>query len=326
MVSRRYLRTKVMQAVFAYEANTKEDIILGEKKLITSVEGCYTLFCYFLSLFPEFKRNRLNKIDDLKGKNTPSYDDIHPNTKFVDNILISQIEDNISLNQLCNKYRINWHDQSDFIVQILNEISRSLEYIQYMENPERSYEEDKKLVLSIIESVFAKSELLHWFLEEMNVHWFDDYNEALLMVYKNIQQFSLAKGNENKILPLFKDPVEDLLFCKNLYRKTILNTTQFASLIEQKVQNWEMERIMGIDMILMKMAICEFTEFPEIPVKVTINEYIELAKWYSSAKSGLFINGLLDKIVMELKEEGKLNKVGRGLLTNTQNPIPRKDK
>lgn len=326
MVSRRYLRTKVMQAVFAYEANAKEDIILGEKKLITSVEGCYTLFCYFLSIFPEFKRNRLNKIDDLKGKNTPSYDDLNPNTKFVENLLISQIEDNTTLNQLWNKYRINWHDQSDFIVQILNEISKSLEFIQYMDNPEQSYEEDKKLVLNIIESVFAKSELLHWFLEEMNVHWFDDYNEALLMVYKNIQQFSLAKGNDNKILPLYKDPVEDPLFCKSLYKKTILNSKQFAALIEGKVQNWEMERIMGIDMILMKMAICEFTEFPEIPVKVTINEYIELAKAYSSAKSGLFINGLLDKIVMELKEDGKLNKMGRGLVTNTENPNSKKDK
>jgi transcription antitermination protein NusB len=314
MVSRRYLRTKVMQAIFAYEANEKEDIILGEKRLIASVEGCYKLFCYFLSLFPEFKRNRLNKMEDLKSKNTLTYDDIHPNTKFVDNLVISQIEDNVVLNQLLNKYRIHWNDQSDFIVQILNEISINLDFIQYMDNPERSYDEDKKIVLSIIENVFAKSELLHWFLEEMNVHWFDDYNEALLMVFKNIQQFSEPKGAANKILPMYKDPIEDLTFYKHLYQKSILNSKQYSSLIEQKLQNWEMERIMGIDMILMKMAICEFIEFSEIPVKVTINEYIELAKCYSSAKSGHFINGLLDKIVVELKDEGKLNKMGRGLI------------
>lgn len=314
MVSRRYLRTKVMQAIFAYEANEKEDIILGEKRLIASVEGCYKLFCYFLSLFPEFKSNRLNKMEDLKSKNTLTYDDIHPNTKFVDNLVISQIEDNVVLNQLLNKYRIHWNDQSDFIVQILNEISINLDFIQYMDNPERSYDEDKKIVLSIIENVFAKSELLHWFLEEMNVHWFDDYNEALLMVYKNIQQFSEPKGVSNKILPMYKDPIEDQIFFKTLYQKTVLNSDKFSSIIEQKLQNWELERIMGIDMILMKMAICEFIEFSEIPVKVTINEYIELAKCYSSAKSGLFINGMLDKIVVELKDEGKLNKMGRGLI------------
>lgn len=303
-----------MQAIFAYEANEKEDIILGEKRLIASVEGCYKLFCYFLSLFPEFKSNRLNKMEDLKSKNTLTYDDIHPNTKFVDNLVISQIEDNVVLNQLLNKYRIHWNDQSDFIVQILNEISINLDFIQYMDNPERSYDEDKKIVLSIIENVFAKSELLHWFLEEMNVHWFDDYNEALLMVYKNIQQFSEPKGVSNKILPMYKDPIEDQIFFKTLYQKTVLNSDKFSSIIEQKLQNWELERIMGIDMILMKMAICEFIEFSEIPVKVTINEYIELAKCYSSAKSGLFINGMLDKIVVELKDEGKLNKMGRGLI------------
>lgn len=303
-----------MQAIFAYEVNAKEDIILGEKKLIASVEGCYKLFCYFLSIFPEFKRNRLNKIEDLKGKNSPTYDDLHPNTKFVDNIVISQIEDNVTLNKLWNKFRVNWNDQSDFIVQIFQEISKDLVFIQYMENPQRSYEEDKNLVLNIIENVFAKSELLHWFLEEMNVHWFDDYNEALLMVYKNIHQFSEPKGNNNKILPLYKDSIDDVNFYKTLYKKSILNGTEYGVLIEGKLQNWEMERIMGIDMILMKMAICEFTEFSEIPIKVTINEYIELAKGYSSAKSGLFINGLLDKIVIELKEDGKLLKMGRGLI------------
>lgn len=314
MVSRRYLRTKVMQGIFAFEANAKEDLNHGEKKLTTSIEGCYTLFCYFFSLFPELKRYRLNKLEDLKGKMFPTFEDINPNTKFVDNIVISQIEDNVTLNLLWNKLHIRWDDQGDFIAQMFHEISKSEEFQYYMNNPNRSYDDDKKIVLTIIESVFAQSELLHWFLEEKNVHWFDDYNEALLMVYKNISNFSQSKENNNKISPLFKDPKEDVEFYKTLFRKVLVNGETYSKLIENKLQNWEMERVMGIDMILMKMAICEFTEFPEIPIKVTINEYIELAKMYSSAKSGLFINGLLDKIVMGLKEEGKLNKVGRGLI------------
>ena len=313
MVSRRYLRTKVMQGIFASEANAKEDLNLGEKKLTASIESCYTLFCYFLSLFPELKRYRLNKIEDLKGKLFPTYEDLNPNTKFVDNLVIAQIEDNVTLNQLWNQLSVRWDDEGDFIVQILQEVYKSEEFQYYMNNPERSYEEDKKLVLSIVENVFAQSELLHWFLEEKNVHWFDDYNEALLMVYKNITNFSYKKGNNNKITPLFKDSV-DVEFYKTLYRKVMLNNKEYSTMIETKLQNWEMERVMGIDMILMKMAICEFTEFEEIPLKVTINEYIELAKYYSSTKSGLFINGLLDKIILELKEEGRLNKIGRGLI------------
>lgn len=313
MVSRRYLRTKVMQGIFASEANAKEDLNLGEKKLTASIESCYTLFCYFLSLFPELKRYRLNKIEDLKGKLFPTYEDLNPNTKFVDNLVIAQIEDNVTLNQLWNQLSVRWDDEGDFIVQIFQEVYKSEEFQYYMNNPERSYEEDKKLVLSIVENVFAQSELLHWFLEEKNVHWFDDYNEALLMVYKNITNFSYKKGNNNKITPLFKDSV-DVEFYKTLYRKVMLNNKEYSTMIETKLQNWEMERVMGIDMILMKMAICEFTEFEEIPLKVTINEYIELAKYYSSTKSGLFINGLLDKIILELKEEGRLNKIGRGLI------------
>ena len=313
MVSRRYLRTKVMQGIFASEANAKEDLNLGEKKLTASIESCYTLFGYFLSLFPELKRYRLNKIEDLKGKLFPTYEDLNPNTKFVDNLVIAQIEDNVTLNQLWNHLSIRWDDQGDFIVQIFQEVAKSEDFQNYMNNPERSYNDDKKLVLSIIENVFAQSELLHWFLEEKNVHWFDDYNEALLMVYQNITNFSSKKGNNNKITPLFKDSV-DVEFYKTLYRKVMLNNKEYSTMIETKLQNWEMERVMGIDMILMKMAICEFTEFEEIPLKVTINEYIELAKYYSSTKSGLFINGLLDKIILELKEEGRLNKIGRGLI------------
>jgi hypothetical protein len=211
-----------MQGIFAFEANVKEEINQGEKKLTASIESCYTLFCYFFSIFPEFKRYRLNKQEDLKGKIYPTFEDLNPNTKFVDNIVITQIEDNITLNKLWNQLSIHLNDQSDFIVQIFQEIAKCPAYIQYMENPTRSYEEDKKLVLAIIEDVFAQSEMLHWFLEEKNVHWFDDYNEALLMVYKNISNFTEIKGVNNKITPLYKDTIEDVEFFKTLYRKTLI--------------------------------------------------------------------------------------------------------
>lgn len=314
MVNRRYLRTKVMQALFAHSVNAEESMISGQKKLTDSIKQCYTLFLYFFSIFPELKRYRLNKLEELKGKIKPTYSDLHPNTKFVDNAVILQIEDNTTLQIRWKEHKINWTNNGDIIVQLYHEIADMEEFREYMEKEERSYQEDKKLILDIVEKLLVNSQLIHWFFGEKNIHWFDDYNEALLMLYKNISNFKESQGNQVKILPLFKEEEEDTAFYTDLYRKTILNDAYYFSLIEAKLQNWEAERVLSLDMILMKMALCELLEFPTIPVKVIINEYIELSKTYSSAKSGLFINGLLDKILVDLKEEGKLKKMGRGLI------------
>ena len=318
MVSRRYLRIKVMQAIFAHQMNDKEDVTEGEKKLNAAIQSCYTLFIYFFSLFSAVYRYRVNKLEDLKNKLNPTEADLNPNTKFVDNKVILQIDENVTLNKLYKELKINWANDADFIVQVNHEIVELPEYQQYMKNPQRSYNEDKELVLAIVEKVFVESELIHWFFEEKNIHWFDDYNEALLMLYKNIQQFKEKQQNQCPIASLFKAVTEgeesDVQFYKRLYTLTLSHNREYEERIEQNLQNWELERMMGIDIILLKMALCEFMEFSDIPVKVTINEYIELAKTYSSSKSKQFINGMLDKMAVDLKEEGKLNKMGRGLV------------
>ncbi len=158
--------------------------------------------------------------------------------------------------------------------------------------------------------------MLHWFFEEQNVHWFDDFNDAMLMFYKNLGTFKETAGNGNKILPLYAptDSPEDRSFARDLFIKTLVNDKEYSQMISDNLLNWEAERTVQMDMILMKMAICEFAEFPYIPIKVTINEYIELARWYSSTKSSGFINGMLDKIISELREQGKLKKTGKGLI------------
>lgn len=318
MVSRRYLRTKVMQAIFSHQMNDREDVVEGEKKLSAAIQSCYTLFIYFFSLFSAVYRYRVNKLEDLKNKINPTEADLNPNTKFVDNKVILQIDENVTLNRQYKEKKINWSNDADFIVQVNQQIVQLLEYQQYMKNPQRSYKEDKELVLTIVEKVFVESELIHWFFEEKNIHWFDDYNEALLMLYKNIQIFKETQENHCPIFPLFKEVSDgeesDVQFYKRLYTLTLSHNNEYEERIEQKLQNWELERMMGLDIILLKMALCEFTEFPDIPIKVTINEYIELAKTYSSNKSKLFVNGMLDKMAVDLKEEGKLNKMGRGLI------------
>ena len=316
MISRRYLRTKTMQALYAHSFKPYEAVTAAEAELIRTVKNCYPLFIWLFSIFPELTYYRSNKLEDLKGKHIPTQEDLNPNTKFVDNKVIAQIEQNVTLRKLIPQYRINWSEDTDFIVKLFHAIEELDEYKKYMSTREGTYEEDKKLVLDIIQNIFIEDEHMRWFFGEKDVNWLDDYDEALMMLYMNISDFKQAKGDDCKILTLFKNTREDERFCRQLFVKTLENDTEYEKMIESKLQNWELERVIGMDMLLMKMAICELTEFPDIPVKVTLNEYIDLAKYYSSDKSKIFVNGILDKIIVDLRDQGKLKKAGRGLYQN----------
>ena len=171
-------------------------------------------------------------------------------------------------------------DEKDLIAKLFHEIEQIPEYEVYMASSEDSYFGDKQVVLAIIEKVFANNDLLHWYLGEKNTHWIDDYDEAMLMFYQNVKEFKENKGDECKIDSLFKSE-EDEKFCRDLFRKTLEHATEYAQLIEGKLQNWERERVIQMDLLLMEMALCELLEFPSIPIKVTLNEYIEIAKFYA---------------------------------------------
>jgi N utilization substance protein B len=313
MVTRRYLRIKVFQALYAVEKNQTEDLRVSEKKLDQVIQSCQTLSVYFLSLLPEIVRYRALRFEELREKNNPTEEDLSPNTKFIDNKVIKQIEENKNIKQFCVNHKIDWSDRYDFIAQMFNEIANSELYLNYINSSEQSYKEDKDFVLNLLSEIFAESELLHWFLEEKNVHWFDDYNDALLAAYKNIEKYRENQPKEVALIPLFKDD-EDITFYRDLFRKTLLHNAEYQKRMDEKLQRWESERVMEIDTILMKMAMCELTQFQTIPIKVTINEYIELAKLYSSRKSGVFINGILDNITTDFRNEGALDKMGRGLI------------
>lgn len=314
MISRRYLRIKVMQGLYARSANPNETIADGLKKLEKTIQSCNDLSYYFFSIFPEIKDYVLAKFEECKNKNFPTEEDLHPNTRFVDNLVIRQMEENQALTKKWNALHVNWSTQVELLSQLYTAITELPEYAACMNAPAQSYKADKELVLAIIEKVLAESELLHWFFEEKNLHWFDDYNDALLSVYQNIV-FWKASQEQVPVAPLYKDEVEDVKFYKDLFTKTANNGDKYYEIIEKNLRNWEAERIIETDMILMKMALCELLEFPSIPVKVTINEYIEIAKTYGSEKSGTFINGLIDKIANDLRNEGNLNKSGRGLIS-----------
>lgn len=305
-----------MQALFAYGMNPDGDAAAAGKELARTVGNCYVLFLWFFSIFPALAFYRARKLEELKGKHNPTPEDLSPNTKFIDNRIIAQIENNAKLKVLFPQYHIDWSNDMDFIARIFHTIEDTEVYRTYMStDSDNGYEADRKLIYAIIEEVFADNDHMHWFFGEKNPNWLDDYEEALMMCYKNIGNFKQGKTDDCKILTLFKS-ADDEDFFRNLFDKTLLHGDEFRTLIERKLQNWEADRVMGMDMLLMKMAICEFTQFPLIPVKVTINEYVDIAKLYSSDKSKQFINGILDKIAIDLRDAGKLNKTGRGLLQN----------
>jgi N utilization substance protein B len=313
MITRRYLRTKVLQSLYAVEKNPYEDIQVSEKKLDEAIQNCQVLTVHFISLLPEIVHYRTLRLENLKEKNNPTHEDLNPNTKFIDNKVIKQIEENTIISQFCVNHHIDWSNRYDFIAQMYHEIANSDFFHTYLNSSDQHYEEDKNFVLTVLSKIFAESELLHWFLEEKNVHWFDDYNDALLAAYNNIFRYKENQPDKVSLIPLFKNE-EEITFYKELFRKTLLYNSEYQKCIDEKLLRWESERVMEIDTILMKMAMCELTQFQTIPIKVTINEYIELAKLYSSRKSGVFINGILDSIVSDLKNGGLLNKIGRGLI------------
>lgn len=315
MVSRHFLRIKTMQALYAYNANPKAELRSYETDLIKAVKGTYELFLWLFALLPEIAFYRMKKLESLKEKYNPTDEDLNPNMRFVENSVIRQIENNKTLKQLWPKYHILWEDEKDLIAKLFHEIEQLPEYEVYMALAESNYFEDKKLVLTVIEKVFACNDLLHWFLGEKNTHWINDYDEAMLMFYQNVKEFKESKGEECRIGTLFKGE-EDENFCRELFRKTVENAPEYAQMIEGKLQNWERERVIQMDLLLMQMALCELLEFPSIPIKVTLNEYIEIAKWYSSDKSKVFINGILDRLIVDLRDSGRLVKTGRGLYQN----------
>lgn len=302
-----------MQALYAYSMKPFEDPLNAQTALVKTVRNCYTLFLWFFSIFPELTYYRKNKLEDLKGKHNPTAEDLNPNLKFVENQVIEQIEDNTVLKRLFANNRIGWSNDTDVIVRLFHIIEETEEYKSYMANPERSYDEDRKLVLTIIENVLAPDEYMHWYFSEKDTNWLDDYEEALSMLYRNINRFKQKAGSENKIFTLYKDTQDEEGFIKKLFSETIKHDAEYERLIEEKLHNWELERVTGMDILLIKMAVCEFVEFSGIPIKVTMNEYIELAKLYSTGKSHGFVNGVLDKLLVDLKEQGKINKTGTGL-------------
>lgn len=319
MLSRRHLRIKVMQALYAHFQAEDTILIAGEKKLVANIESIYDLYIHILSSIIETADIARNLMEEARQKFLPTEDEINPNTRFIDNRFISQLDKNRDLRKNINRLKINWADNKEVFRRIFLNFRDSEVYKEYMSSTESSYKKDKEIVVSLLTEGLLSSDPFVSLFEEKNIFWADDMDTAVMMVLKTIKKWTKAMDEFEPLPPLLitpDDEGDDLIsdFVLKLFRKTIINSDDYAKLIAKYADNWEFERIAILDVILFKMALAEFMEFPSIPVKVTINEYIEISKEYSTPKSRQFLNGLLDKMSIDLKAEGRLKKSGRGLI------------
>lgn len=318
MLYRRHLRIKALQSLYAYFTGGQEDIVVGEKQLLLSINKIYELFIYQLSFLLEVKRFAEIRIEENKKKFYPTEEELSPNLKFINNRVLLHLEESKDLRSKEELYKINWADEQNMVRKFYNKLNKSDFFKTYLNKEESSLEEDKKLMLKVIDRILAQDDILQSFYTEKSVYYDDGYDLVNILLIKFTDLVSKKYDENTKLPPLLKtekDAVNtDLQFVKKLFRKVILNNEENDNLIKPKTINWEYDRIPILDLILIKMALTEFEYMDEVPLKVTLNEYIELAKYFSITKSKTFINGVLDKLIGELKEAGRINKVGKGMI------------
>ena len=313
MLNRRHLRIKVLQSLYAFFQSDDQDLGRVQKEMSQSIERIYDLYICLLLTFSELKFIGEERIEGNKKKMRPTEDEIHPNLKFVNNSIIELLEKNESLRTISEKRKVNWVGDvhREMFRKMYLQMRENEVYFSHMNNGIEGFEEDKAFAIGLFKADIANSPILYNYFEESSIHWMDDIDLACSMVLKTIKGFE--KDGENEILPLYKDKEDETKFVNDLLEKTITFDKENEVLIDKYTKNWELDRIAKMDVILMKMAITELQIFDNIPTKVTLNEYIEISKFYSTPKSNGFINGVLDNVIATLEKEGKLKKVGRGL-------------
>lgn len=313
MLNRRFIRIRVLQALYAFYNKEGEELSRAENELIRSMDRIYDLYALMLELLLSFQRLAEDRIEEGKRKKLPSQEDLHPNMKFVENPALADLADSDKLRQYSQSHAVNWSDQRDFVKKLFGTVRDSEVFESYMSREEETYKGHRDFLVEIYVENIANNEILHEILEEKSIYWVEDLALVNSAVVRTLQGLKEKTGASKAIEPLYRD-LEDKDFAIDLMRKVVTQGDKYEGYIADKAKNWEMERIAQMDMLLMKMALAEFLHFETIPIKVSMNEYIELSKEFSTKKSKVFINGILDKLVPELKESGEIRKLGRGLI------------
>lgn len=302
-----------MQALYAYFQSEDADMAKAEKNLMMSLQRVYELYLHYLILPVELANMAEVQMEEARNKALPSEEDINPNRRFVDSYLIKALRENAGLQRKVTDLKISWSADQDLVRKLWKKVRESDLYKDFLKDEDHPVNH-RKFIEKIYSQFLVDNDDFYQHFQERSIYWdFEDSDFAINMAMRYLGKI---KSEENyKTLPgMYKDEEEDKRFVKNLFRKTIVSDEENSKLIDEKTQNWEMDRIAVLDVLFMKMAITEFLHFSSIPVKVSLNEYIELAKLFSSPKSKVFINGVLDKLLAQFKRENQLKKTGRGLM------------
>jgi len=311
MISRSLLRIKILQILYAHFNSDGSDRLKPEKDLVFSIQKAYDLYFYLLLLAVNIKKYAVSRIELALNKKLPTWEDLHPNTRFIDNEVIRQIEESAAFNKFIDECKLRWVNHPELIKNLYNRLIDSAYYQQYMERQSCNYDDDKQLLVDFYTIELEECDMFYETLEEQSIFWNDDIDFMVMMAIKTIKDICPDK---TAFLPLYKSG-DDREFAFRLLRVSLEHHDEYRNLIETYIDNWDIERVAQVDNLILQMAINELIEFPSIPVSVTFDEYLELAKHYSTPKSSVFINGLLDKISADLTEKGIINKTGRGLMT-----------
>ena len=307
MINRVLIRLKIIQIVYAYYQNGSKNLDSAEKELFFSLSKAYDLYNYLLMLMVALTTYAQKRIDVAKAKLAPTAEELYPNMKFVENKFVSQLEVNKQLMDFAANQKRSWANDEDFVKGLYDKIIVSDIYKEYMASSDKSYEADRELWRKLYKAFIFNNEELDILLEDQSLYWNDDKEIVDTFVLKTIKRFEEKNGANQTLLPEFKDE-EDQEFARRLFRRAILNCDYYRHLISENTRNWDLERVAFMDVVIMQCALAEILSFPNIPVSVSLNEYVEIAKVYSTIKSGSFVNGTLDGIVNQLKKEGKLAK------------------
>lgn len=307
MINRVLIRLKIIQIVYAYYQNGSKNLDAAEKELFFSLSKAYDLYNYLLMLMIAVTNYAQKRIDAGKSKLAPTAEELYPNMKFVENKFIAQLEVNDQLVDFIANQKRSWANDEDFVKALYDQIVASDIYKEYMASSDNSYDADRELWRKLYKTFVFNNEALDALLEDQSLYWNDDKEVVDTFVLKTIKRFDAKNGAKQPLLPEFKDE-EDREFARRLFRRAILNADYYRHLIGENTRNWDLDRVAFMDVIVMQCALAEILSFPNIPVSVSLNEYVDIAKVYSTPKSGSFVNGTLDGIVNQLKKDGKLTK------------------
>ncbi|MEJ7693964.1 transcription antitermination factor NusB [Daejeonella sp.] len=314
MLNRRHLRVKALQVLYSYQQSDLKDVKPFENALLQNVDKVYEMYIWLLSLLIEVAEYSVIDVEERANKHLPSEDDLNASDMLKSNLFITALLQNKEYLAAVKKYKISWDFDPEVAKSIFSSLKTSAEYKEFIALTEHTIKSDKDIIKFIFKKLILKSPGIEQVFEEKFINWPVDKEVLQALVAKTFKNFSSEQPSENHLAQICPNWDEDRPFILDLFNKVIAYENEYQELISQKTKNWEADRIAVMDILLMRMAIVELVHFSSVPVKVTMNEYIEIAKEFSTPKSNSFINGILDKILADLKAKGKVRKIGRGLI------------